>query len=86
MGILEKGDLANLMENTEFWRVQSFDNRDSYIVSHNMSEAIWECTCRYYVYKVECKHIKACKIVRDTGIVVMAYSIPYTPKDNDNQI
>ena len=74
------------MESTRYWRVQSFDNRDSYIVSYNMSQAIWECTCRYYLYKGPCKHIGACKIIEEKEIYVMAYTVPYTPKENDNHI
>ena len=67
--------------NIELWKVKSLDGTSYSTVSHNIQEAVWECSCKFYEFRGECKHIVAIKLCRKEGIIMLP-----DEEDNDNGI
>ena len=63
-------------EELESWKVKSITEDSNSIVSHHISEAIWECSCKFYTFRGECKHIVAMKLCREKEI--------YIPSNDEN--
>ena len=65
----------------ELWKVKSLDGISYSTVSHDKEKAVWECSCKFYEFRGECKHIGTIKICREKEI----YLLP-DEEDNDNGI
>lgn len=51
------------------WLIQSLTGGEHSVVGHSNDNG-WECSCRYWKFKGECKHIKCMKIIQERGIYV----------------
>ena len=66
---------------TELWKVKSIDGTSYSIIRHDAQNALWECSCKFYQFRGECKHIVVIKICREKEI----YLLP-DEEDGDNGI
>ena len=67
--------------NIELWKIKSLGVASFSTISHDIQRAVWECSCKFYQFRGECKHIVTIKICRENGIIILP-----NEEDNDNGI